>query len=67
MAAPYSLIAGDSVNAKVKAINAVGASGLSDNGSGAVIVIPTAPSQVTGLQTTSQSATSITVSWTAPS
>ena len=61
-AAPYNLVAGSSVFAKVKATNSIGSSAYSLVGNGAVLTAPSAPAA----PIIAISGTDVTITWPAP-
>ena len=62
-AAPYNLVAGSSVYAKVLATSLIGSSAYSNGGNGAVFAAPSVPAAPT---TTNPSSTTVAVAWAAP-
>ena len=60
---PYNLVIGAGVNAKIKAINAIGSSAASPAGNGAII--PTVPSTPSA-PTTSNLGSNVIINWVAP-
>ena len=62
-AAPYNLVAGSSVFAKVKATNSIGSSAYSLAGNGAAFTVPSAPAApATAISVTND----VAITWTAP-
>ena len=62
-AAPYNLVAGSSVTARVLALNVVGSSAYSTAGNGAVFVAPSVPAAPT---TANSGSTNVLITWVAP-